>query len=151
MSKYTTLDSLLAETITDDNGCAIWQKSKSKGYGRIRLGSGKSIGVHRLALMLATNQNGYGLYAIHSCDNPACINADHLRWGTQAENMADTVARNRRASKAGESNGRAKLSAKQVEEIKNIQGFTLQQIADQYGVSNQLVSRIRNNKAWVSA
>lgn len=147
LNKYTSLDDLLNCATPTDNGCYEWQGSKVKGYGRIRYQK-RSIGVHRLALIFATQQEPNDLYALHSCDNTACINPDHLRWGTQADNMADSVLRNRRADKSGANNGRSKLTEQQVSEIRAITGMTLQQIADQYGVSNQLVSRIRANKAW---
>lgn len=148
LNKYTSLEDLLNSTIRTDNGCFEWQGGKVKGYGRIRFQK-KSIGVHRLALIFATNLEPKDLYALHSCDNPACINPEHLRWGTQADNMADSISRNRFSDRSGVNNGRAKLTDSQVSEIRAITGMTLQQIADVYGVSNQLVSRIRANKAWV--
>ncbi len=147
LNKSITLDDLLAKADVTDTGCIEWRGSKVKGYGRIRYQK-KSIGVHRLALMLATNEMPETLYALHSCDNPACINVEHLRWGSQAENMADSVGRNRRADKSGVNNGRSKLTEVQVAEIRSIKGMTIQQIADIYSVSNQLISRIRANKAW---
>jgi HNH endonuclease len=39
-----------------------------------------------------------GLHVLHNCDEPACINPEHLRVGTHADNMRDTVLRNRRPS-----------------------------------------------------
>ena len=56
----------------------------------------------------------------HKCDNPACCNPHHLERGLQADNVRDCVERGRFPSRAGEANGRAKLSKQLVEDIRKI-------------------------------
>lgn len=59
----------------------------------------------------------------HKCDNPKCVNLDHVQLGTHADNVADRVARNRSAK--GERNGRAKLNEHQVREINQFKQFNI--------------------------
>jgi len=56
----------------------------------------------------------------HTCDNPACCNPFHLDKGTQADNIRDCVERGRFPNRAGEANGRAKLTQQIVNDIRRI-------------------------------
>lgn len=144
-----SLDDLLANTITTENGCQEWQGRRMKNYASVSH-KGNNIGVHRIVAFLIYGEPEPGMFALHSCDNPPCINPNHLRWGTQAENVQDTNERNRRAIKRGERNGRAKLDEAKVKAIRAIHGTgpTTIEIAELYGVSNQIVSRIIRGEAW---
>ena len=73
--------------------CEEWQGSKDRdGYGRIWTG-GKIFRAHRLAYM---QHHGHtDLLVRHDCDNPSCINMDHLRSGTYQENTQDRDQRGR--------------------------------------------------------
>jgi hypothetical protein len=71
----------------------------------------------RIAWMLAHDAAvPDGMYVLHSCDNPPCVNPAHLRLGTQQDNANDRVQRNRSA--IGARNGKARLTADQVREIR---------------------------------
>ena len=88
-----------------------------------------------------------GLCILHSCDNPACINPNHLRIGTMTENMEDKCNRHRQARVQGIKNPNAKLSLKQVTDI--IQDSRPQTvIAKDYGVHNSTICLIKHNKIW---
>lgn len=132
--------------------CIEWTGRKDKdGYG-VRGGGLKyryrDRRVHRLAWEEAHGDIPAGLYVLHRCDNRACHNIEHLFLGTQADNMADKVAKGRQGSRtpAGE-NARTKLTLAQVERIR---GDTrkVRVIAAEYGVSDNAIYAIRNGRAW---
>jgi hypothetical protein len=88
---------------------------------------------------------------LHSCDNPACVNPDHLRVGDYVENQHDAVARGRHARLSGERVGTSKLSPAQVAEMRaRSTGAYGEQaaFAQEYGVCQQLVSRILRGTLW---
>lgn len=87
-----------------------------------------------------------GLVIRHGCDNPSCINPDHLSVGTQRENVMDRESRGRRDVK-GEQVGTAKLTETDILGIlaSDISGADL---ARKYGVSPSTISLIRLGKSW---
>lgn len=108
--------------------------------------------LHRLAYIKA---NGLsideinGLVVRHKCDNPRCYNPDHLELGTYADNSIDMVLRGR--STKGERNPMAKLTNKQVEEIRHeysLGSITQRSIAKKFGISFALTCLIINKKIW---
>lgn len=88
---------------TDD--CWLWTGSTDKdGYGWFWV-DGKTATAHRFSYAL--HNDGAipdGLYVCHSCDNPPCVNPDHLWLGTNQDNMDDCARKGRRR-------GRPKRSA----------------------------------------
>ena len=64
------------------------------GYGVVGAG-GKTVRAHRVAWEVAHGPIPDGVHVLHQCDNPPCINPAHLFLGTQADNMADKVAKGR--------------------------------------------------------
>lgn len=122
--------------------CTLWTAaSDRKGYGFVWVPQLKKIvRAHRVAVFLAT-----GCWPVdcvlHECDNPACVRFDHLREGTQLENIEETAARKRYA--VGERNGHAKLSNEHVQSIRSLAGSaTRAALARQFGVTPSAVSRI---------
>ena len=79
------------------NDCIVWDRYvNDKGYGR-RHHNGKFWLVHRLEWTLANGDIPEGMCVLHKCDNPPCINLDHLFLGTNVDNIADKVAKGRQA------------------------------------------------------
>lgn len=131
------------------NGCREWKGTKlPQGYGLIRRGSAKDgfILAHRAAFLLAKGQIGDGMVVMHLCDNPSCVNPDHLSMGLQKDNVADMVRKNRHGWRV--KTPWQKLSHEDALQIKLLraQGWTQQQVADKFCVSRTLISLMEHGK-----
>lgn len=106
------------------------------------------LGMHRLAYTEAYGPIPHGLEVRHKCDNPRCINPEHLEVGTHQDNANDMVERKRQARREG--HGRAVLSSAQVDEIIALRksGMILREIAARYGVHLSTISLICKHKRW---
>lgn len=91
-----------------ESGCWLWiAATKSSGYGLMSL-RGKTQLAHRVALFLATGDDGSpNRMAAHSCNHTACVNPAHLRWATALENKADEVVHGTRTARAPNLRGRS--------------------------------------------
>lgn len=127
------------------SGCWDWTAYKeSNGYGVIGVGS-KARLAHRVSYEAHKGPIPPGMCVCHRCDNPACVNPDHLFLGSHADNMADMAAKHR--SQRGEAHVRAKLTAQEVLSIRAESG-TQENIAAKYGICSSQVSRIKLGKTW---
>lgn len=78
------------------NGCIEWiGATNTVGYGRIKLPGPIYRQAHRVAYELAKGPIPEGMNILHECDNRRCCNPDHLRTGTQAENVQDAMHKGR--------------------------------------------------------
>ncbi|QZE51091.1 HNH homing endonuclease [Klebsiella phage vB_KpnP-VAC1] len=116
------------------------------GYGLKSL-NGKLMGAHQAAYIRAKGTIPKGMVVMHSCDNPLCVNPEHLSVGTQKENRADCVAKGRHNAPKGESHYGAKLTAEIVHEIR-ASSLTTTELAEVYGISRRTISDARNGKTW---
>lgn len=139
--------------------CWEWTASRrATGYGQIQAGERKSAKAHRVAWELTHGPIPEGLFVLHSCDNPPCVNPAHLRLGTHAENMADRERRRRcegpKKARVGEAHPMVKLTAGEVAEIRERHaggGVWCTQLANEYGVSPSQVRRIIHRQSWRAA
>lgn len=134
------------------DGCWLWTAAvDTNGYGKLSI-DGRLVRASRYSFLLANGR--WPIAALHHCDNARCVNPSHLFDGTQADNLRDMreKGRHRFVAHSGSANGRAKVTASDVAAICNIykQGHLTQRaIGGQFGLSNQMVSRIVSGKAWV--
>ncbi len=136
----------------DENGChnCTSHKGDKDGYPKIsRMIDG--VQKHfRLSRYLWAKRNGEipkGKYLLHSCDNPKCINLEHLRVGTPQDNSSDAVKRGR--INKGTDVSISKLSEANVREIKRLLDTeTNTQLASKYDVGKTTIWLIRNGKTW---
>ena len=125
--------------------CVEWTGSYT-AYGYGKTGTGKR--AHRAAWEAANGPIAAGLNVCHKCDNPACVNVDHLFLGTTADNVADRQAKGRQSK--GSHRPAAKLSEQDVALIRALLGGGMQgtKLAELYGVTPALISSINCGKSW---
>lgn len=97
------------------DGCWPWTGAISSGYGSLKI-DGVTHRAHKVAWEQRNGPVPAGLLLRHRCDNPPCINPNHMQLGTDADNAADKVARQRSAR--GERNAKAALTAMAILEIR---------------------------------
>jgi hypothetical protein len=101
-----------------NSGCWIWLGALTpKGYGWFYYPPRNMVRAHVCSYEMHHGDRR-GLYVLHSCDVRCCVNPDHLRLGTQLENMQDRDDRHRRAPPKGILNGRANISEEVVRAIR---------------------------------
>ena len=132
------------------DGCWIWKLSKDKnGYGIFRgmIGSITFTRAHRYSYALHTGDLLVGMQALHSCDNPSCVNPDHLSSGTNADNMRDKMQKGRARVPIGEQNGHAILTERQARRIlKDPRPYT--EIASEYNVAPSTIGSLKQRVSW---
>ncbi len=81
----------------NENGCWLWQGQTggTSPYGQIKA-FGKLVMTHRLSYELYNGQIPDGMLVCHRCDNPLCINPDHLFLGSHKDNIRDMIEKGRR-------------------------------------------------------
>lgn len=144
------IERLMSRLAFGASDCWHWRGARSHdGYGTMRaMGEQKA---SRIAWKLFHGAIPAGMLVLHRCDNPACVNPEHLFLGTQLDNMKDMKAKGRRKGiGAGASNGRAKLTSEQVTRIRRLTEFGVprKELSQQFGVSRSSIDRIIKNQSW---
>ncbi len=137
---------------------------RTDGYGQFALTHRRPARAHRISWELAHGEIKNGLWVLHRCDNPPCVNPDHLFLGTHADNEADKVNKGRQARgpsngmvlhpdrrPRGSKHGRAKLTDEQVLEIRESwerRSCTQSALAAKFGVSISTISLIIKRRRW---
>ena len=153
-SRREPVERFMRKVLVLPSGCWEWQGKRQKGYGMFWL-QGRWTGAHRWSLENLGRVPVARLFACHSCDNPPCVNPDHLFAGAQSANMADMKRKGRRKgvfAVGGETHGMHKLTASEVVLIRERRtaGETIYRIAADYPVSPQQISRISRGERWVA-
>lgn len=143
-----------------DDECWLWTASRlPEGYGCFWDGTYRGPGntrpritrAHRWLFAALHGPIESGIEICHTCDEPACVNPRHLFAGTHADNMRDMVEKGR-FDNAGERNGRAKLTAVEVAEIRRLATGRYgerMEFARRYDVSSGTISKILNGDIWM--
>jgi hypothetical protein len=134
--------------INETTGCWDWTAGKNRcGYGCFSINRQTRL-AHRVSYEMKYGPIREDILVCHSCDNPGCVNPDHLFLGTCAENTADRDAKSRQAR--GRAHGRAKLADADISAIRNSTDKTQAQLAKLFGVHQSQISLIRSGKRWAA-
>ena len=137
--------------------CWEWKASCMRGgYGGFKYypdqknrKNRKQISAHIFSYIIAKGDVQKGLNVCHTCDNPKCVNPDHLFLGTHKDNMQDMINKGRGADNRGIKNGRSLLNEEKVREIKKmLKNKTNTEIACIYKVSDATIWQIRAGNNW---
>jgi hypothetical protein len=137
-------------------GCQVWLGHLNEwGYGHLSIASGK-IRAHRAAYLANIGAIQVGAYVCHHCDNPACINPEHLFIGCPKTNMTDMSikGRARGSIRKGEQNGFSKLTNDQVISIRKeyaLGNTTQRELAEKFDVCRANISYIVRGIYWKDA
>jgi hypothetical protein len=148
-NKYPQRGSLIAfiekSLLSDTDECIEWPFGRARNYGYFN-GTSAS---HTICERAHGPRPSAAHEVAHSCRNPPCINKRHLRWATHAENEKDKIGHG--TIPCGERNPVAKLNENAVRNIRSVLatgGGNIQTLADQFGVSRALISKIMRRKLW---
>lgn len=143
--------------IKNKNECWEWKAGKS-GYGEFCVGNGKNIGAHRVSWMIAHKREiPKGFLICHHCDNPVCVNPEHLFLGTPRDNILDYSQKGfKRIRKpgygVGEKNNFSKLTWLKIEKIRELYAtgnYSQKQLGKMFETDKTNISLIVRNKAWI--
>jgi hypothetical protein len=140
-----------------DQRTGCWEFSgqrDSKGYGIVAFGQHRTgdrirTPAHRYFYKQLVAQVPDGVVVCHRCDNPPCVNPEHLFVGTPRDNVRDCITKGRRVDKGavGVANSHAKLTADDVVAIRQMSG-TQESIGRIFGITQANVSEIKLRKTW---
>ena len=130
-----------------ERGCWQWQGTANGGGYGLMCYQGKSQSAHRVSFMVFNGPIPEGLHVMHICDNPGCVNPDHLLVGTAKENRADCKNKGRLNAKRGSENGFAKLTEEEVLEIRT-SDIGPRELAKKFGLHEGSVCNIRRGLTW---
>jgi hypothetical protein len=131
---------------TDAKACwPYFGAGNGRGYGLFAIHGRVRIPAHRFAWLASRGEVSPDQEVCHRCDNPACVNPDHLFLGTHQDNHLDSIRKGRKRAW-----GLQKLNAEQVYEIRaQVAAGALQKdVAKAYGVSRNNVCGIVHRKSW---
>lgn len=155
-ANHAPVESRFWRYVDTSGDCWLWAGGSvnKKGYGQIQTGGkgSKHVLAHRLSYEMHHGVIPDGMVVMHKCDNPSCVNPDHLRVGTQSENIIDAMTKGRKVLPdlprfSGENHPSSKLTAENVKYIQTC-GKPTKELAAQFGVALSTVIRARNGRSW---
>ena len=132
--------------VNKTSGCWEWQNATNAcGYGTFKLNK-KMMSAHRIAWRITRGPIPKDMCVLHHCDNPACVNPDHLFIGTHSDNIKDAVIKGRVVppDSRGERHGKSRLTENDVHEIRRLHSFGIKQ-----KILGKMWRTSRRNVSWI--
>lgn len=130
--------------------CWIWLAYKdAKGYGIFGISSRNTKRAHRFSYELFINKIPHDKLVCHECDNPSCVNPEHLFLGTNQDNMDDMKKKNRAPNNKGTNNPNAKLNklkAVQIRKLYKTGEYLIKDLAERFSINRNRISKVISNK-----
>lgn len=138
--------------VSEPDKCWVWKMCLANKYGTF------SYRVCRKKIEVSSHVFSYQLsfggvgdkHVLHFCDNPPCVNPNHLFLGTHSDNMKDMISKGRGSPKYGEYSGKSKLtndSARRVHQLR-AQGWKYEDIATELHVADSTVGNVITGVSW---
>lgn len=147
----TLKDRFMDKVVLAEDGCWTWAAYATPlGYGKFGV-DGDVKRSHRVSYEIFVGKIPEGLFVCHKCDNPACVNPEHLFVGTQADNMRDMSNKGRGVSPPisnGEDHPMSKLTGEDVIWIRGLSHLGLPKLSKLFSVTRQNIFRILARKSW---
>ena len=132
-----------------NSGCWLWLGRLGRGGYAEQVSHGRRgyIIAHRYSWLIHRGEIPPGLWVLHKCDTPSCVNPDHLFLGTALDNARDRAQKGRNGDRSGEKSHLAKLTNEAIQAIRS--DPRLQRIiAKDYGISQTAVGLIKRRERW---
>jgi|SRR5215475_5298108 len=132
------------------NDCWPWMGQRLRsGYGVLSI-DGRMQRAHRVMWELEHGSIPDGMWVLHHCDNPPCVNPNHLWLGTHSDNMRDMKQKGRAGRYRGPHIWRRKFSDNEVEAIRKMrdEDWTVTAIAKQFDCSISMIHNICSGKQY---
>ncbi len=150
---HGTVEQRFWKHVNKDGDCWLWTAHTKTGkeYGRLGAGGdgGKYLLAHRVSYEIHYGAISDGMVVMHKCDNPRCVNPEHLTVGTTSDNIKDAYAKGRKLTpfKQGSEHHAAVLNADIVREVR-VSNLKSRELAKIYGCSRNAIDAIKQGRTW---
>ena len=131
-----------------DDACWTFLGATDKdGYGQFWDGDIQLMTrAHQFSAKIHLGDCPKGMCVCHTCDNPSCVNPNHLFYGSALDNQKDKMKKNRQAK--GESQGHSKLTNNQIEQIRARANENYKVLCKEFNLVPSTIYRIWHNQSW---
>ncbi len=131
------------DNVDKSGTCWVWTGTKVNGYGALNI-EGATLGAHVCSWEMHFGPIPKGLVILHVCDNPPCVNPNHLALGTKAANNLDKLVKGRHGD------AKLKLTFAIAEEIRQRAraGASYKDLQLAFNISEVMISRIIQGRSW---